>query len=136
MKRRGATHINIGYMKFYWKMPQGLRGVYERELKDSSIQEAKGNFQLAWRHLERAHIMGQPWAVEHTCVHWEMLKFGVRVKSWKEIIGQIPRLLVGGGKSFVGRIPIGNTGGADVPPLQPMEIPEDIKLLMKPYVEL
>ena len=65
-----------------------------------------------------------------------MLKFGFRIKSLKEIIGQIPRLLVGGVKSFVGKIPVGNTGGANVPPLQPMEIPEDIKSLMEPYVKL
>ena len=117
-------------------MSQGLRSAYERELKASAMEEAQGNLQLAWRHLERAHILGQPWAVEHTCVHWEMLKFGFRIKSLKEIIGQIPRLLVGGVKSFVGKIPVGNTGGANVPPLQPMEIPEDIKSLMEPYVKL
>lgn len=116
-------------------MPQGLRGVYERELKSSAMREAEGNLQLAWRHLERAHILGQPWAVEHTYVHWEMLKFGLRIKSPKEIIGQIPRLLVGGIKSFVGKIPVGNTGGANVPPLEPMEIPEDIKSAMRPYVK-
>lgn len=99
------------------------------------MREAEGNLQLAWRHLERAHILGQPWAVEHTYVHWEMLKFGLRIKSPKEIIGQIPRLLVGGIKSFVGKIPVGNTGGANVPPLEPMEIPEDIKSAMRPYVK-
>jgi hypothetical protein len=63
-----------------------------------------------------------------------MLKFGIRIKSLKEIAGQIPRLLVGGVKSFVGVIPVGNTGGANVPPLRPMEVPADIKLLMEPYV--
>ena len=42
--------------------------------------------------------------------------FGIRIKDIREIIGQIPRLLVGGVKSFVGEIPVGNTGGANVPP--------------------
>ncbi len=55
-----------------------------------------------------------------------MFLFGIKVKNWKEVIGQIPRLLFGGVKSFVGRIPVGNTGGANVPPLQHMEIPADI----------
>jgi len=36
-------------------------------------------------------------------------------------------LLVGGVKSFVGTIPTGNTGGANVPPLKVMEIPNDLK---------
>lgn len=117
-------------------MPQGLRSAYEFELNSFHDLETKGELQSGWRHLERAHILGQPWAVEHTIVHWEMLKFGFRIKDSREIIGQIPRLLVGGVKSFVGKIPVGNTGGADVPPLQPMEIPEDIKAMMKQYVKL
>ena len=59
-----------------------------------------------------------------------MLQFGIKIKSSKEIVGQIPRLLVGGVKSFVGHIPVGNTGGANVPPLKTMEIPEDIKEIL------
>src|SRR3989344_3270653 len=45
----------------------------------------------------------------------------------------IPRLLVGGVKSFVGEIPVGNTGGANVPPLKPMEIPNDLKAIIDLY---
>ena len=55
-----------------------------------------------------------------------MFLFGIKLKNRREVIGQIPRLLVGGVKSFVGQIPVGNTGGANVPPLKPMEIPEDL----------
>ena len=62
-----------------------------------------------------------------------MLLFGFKTKNTKEIIGQIPRLLVGGVKSFVGNIPIGNTGGANVPPLQQMEIPEDLLTIIKKH---
>lgn len=93
----------------------------------------KADYQGAWRQLERAHILGQPWFVQHTHVHWLMLKFGIRIKNKKEILGQLPRLLVGGIKSFVGKIPVGNTGGANVPPLRRMEIPEDLKTMMRPY---
>jgi hypothetical protein len=59
------------------------------------------------------------------------MKFGFRIKNYKEVIGQIPRLLVGGVKSFVGEIPAGNTGGANVPPLRKMEIPEDLKQILE-----
>lgn len=75
---------------------------------------------MSWQHLERAHIIGLAWPFSHSLVHWEMLKFGLRTKNIQEILGQPPRLLVGGVKSFVGHIPVGNTGGANVPPLQPM----------------
>ena len=50
----------------------------------------------------------------------------IKVKNFKEVVGQIQGLLVEGIKSFVGKIPVGNTGGADVPPLKPMEIPADL----------
>ena len=99
------------------------------------VEFKKSNLPSAWRHLERAHIIGQPWPGEHTYVHWLMLNFGFRIKNGKEILGQIPRLLVGGVKSFVGKIPVGNTGGANVPLLRTMEIPQDIQELMKPYVK-
>jgi hypothetical protein len=120
-------------MKLYWKMPDGLKVHYHQELNDYKRELSKGNLQVAWRHLERAHILGQPWPMEHSEVHWIMLKFGIRIKDTREIIGQIPRLLVGGVKSFVGTIPVGNTGGADVPPLRPMEISEDLQVILKPY---
>ena len=81
---------------------------------------------MSWRYLERAHILGQPYPIAHTVVHWKMFLFGIKLKNRREVIGQIPRLLVGGVKSFVGQIPVGNTGGANVPPLKTMEIPEDL----------
>ncbi len=121
-------------MKFYWTMPSGLRRHYERELQAYASQMGGGQLQVAWRSLERAHILVQPWPREHTYVHWRMLQFGFYIKDTREIIGQLPRLLVGGVKSFVGKIPVGNTGGANVPPLRPLEIPDDLKALMQPYV--
>jgi hypothetical protein len=123
-------------MKFYWTMPAGLKIHFRHELEIYKCEISKGNLQHAWGQLERAHIIGQPWFVQHTCIHWLMLKFGIKIKSKKEILGQLPRLLVGGVKSFVGRIPAGNTGGANVPPLRKMEIPEDLKNMMRPYKEL
>jgi hypothetical protein len=39
-------------------------------------------------------------------------------------------LVFGGVKSFVGEIPIGNTGGANVPPLKPMQIPKDLSQII------
>ena len=120
-------------MTFYWRMPAGLHPYYHKELDDYRSAFAKGNLSVAWQHLERAHILGQPWAVEHSEVHWYMLRFGFAIKSWKEIRGQILRLVFGGVKSFVGKVPTGNTGGANVPPLQPMEIPEDLQKMLSPF---
>ena len=114
-------------------MPNTLKPHYQLELESYQTAMDKGDLHLAWTHLERAHILGQPWFVQHTQVHWLMLKFGIKIKNRKEIIGQLPRLLVGGVKSFVGKIPTGNTGGANVPPLKKMPIPQDLEILLRPY---
>lgn len=112
-------------------MNKNLSKYFKAELNQAKQSISKGEFQKGWYHLERAHILGQPYFGAHTLVHWKMLCFGVKVKDSKEIIGQIPRLIVGGVKSFVGTVPVGNTGGANVPPLKPMEIPEDLKLIIQ-----
>jgi Protein of unknown function (DUF3703) len=117
-------------MKIHTTMPAGLKPFYRQELLLAKNEFDKNNYQQSWRHLERAHILGQPYPVEHTAVHWKMLRFGIKIKNSKEIIGQIPRLIFGGVKSFVGHIPVGNTGGANVPPLKPMEIPEDLAAII------
>ena len=114
-------------------MNRNLSKYYKTELNKAQEFISKGQYQQGWHHLERAHILAQPYAIEHTVVHWKMLCFGIKIKDTKEILGQLPRLLVGGVKSFVGKVPTGNTGGANVPPLKTMEIPTDLKLIIEQY---
>ncbi len=118
-------------MPFNTFIPKTLKPYFITEL--SSYKTAFKNKELskAWNHLERAHIIGQKYPYEHTLIHWRMLLFGFYTKNTKEIIGQLPRLLVGGVKSFVGKIPLGNTGGANVKPLQPMPIEKELTLIFK-----
>jgi hypothetical protein len=118
-------------MSIHTKMPETLKPFCQKELQQAKSEFDKKHYQQSWRHLERAHILGQPYPYQHTAVHWKMILFGIKVKNWKQIIGQIPRLLLGGVKSFVGKIPLGNTGGANVPPLLSMEIPEDLLLIIE-----
>jgi hypothetical protein len=120
-------------MKFNTAMPKGLKPHYCQELVLYKEKLAKGHLQEAWRHLERAHILGQAYPYQHSEAHWLMLRFGFMIKDWTEIRGQILRLFVGGVKSFVGKVPVGNTGGANVPPLLPMEIPEDLKAIIDQF---
>lgn len=114
-------------MKLYTSIPASLEPYFELELKAYHAEFAKGELNSAWRHLERAHIIGQRYPFAHTLVHWRMLQFGLRIKSAKEVFGQIPRLLVGGVKSFVGKIPVGNPGGANVPLLRPFPIQKELQ---------
>lgn len=121
-------------MKFYTSIPKSLKGYYDKELNGYDTEYSNGNLKNAWNHLERAHIIGQKYPYAHTCVHWKMLQFGFKIKSGKEILGQIPRLIFGGVKSFVGKIPVGNPGGANVPPLKPFPIEKDYKIFLRNLV--
>ena len=114
-------------MKLYTSLPKGLKPYYELELDKYRKEYASGNLKVAWNHLERAHILGQNYPYAHTFVHWKMLQFGFAIKNGKEVLGQLPRLVFGGVKSFVGKVPIGNPGGANVPPLKPFPIEKELQ---------
>ena len=117
----------IEIMKFYTHISSTVKPFYDEELLAYRISYAHQDYRTAWYHLERAHILGQRYPIAHTHVHWLMLRFGIRIKSVREVVGQVPRLLVGGIKSFVGKVPVGNPGGANVPALKPFDIPADLK---------
>ncbi len=117
-------------MKIHTTMPETLKPFFREELQIAGKYFSINDFRSSWHHLERAHILGQPYPYYHTLVHWKMFLFGIKIKDLREIVGQIPRLLVGGIKSFVGEIPVGNTGGANVPPLKRMEIPAELKKII------
>lgn len=106
-----------------------LRRAYKTEMTTAAGLYDAGDLQLAFAHLERAHILGQSFSIAHTRSHWWMLKVGLRNRDIVEITGQIPRIL---GALLFSRIwvPIGNTGGARVPPFKPMSIPYELQVLL------
>ncbi|WP_343487396.1 DUF3703 domain-containing protein [Allomuricauda sp. d1] len=120
-------------MKLNTTIPEGLKLFYLNELNLYRSSLHSGNSSQAWHHLERSHILGQSYPLEHTYTHWLMLKFGLRQRNTKEVLGQVLRLLVGGWKSLIDHVPIGNTGGSNVPPLKRMEMPEDIAKILNKY---
>lgn len=85
-----------------------------------------GDLVGAFSYLERAHILGQPWGGAHSWTHWMMLRIGWRRGDGREVRGQILRLAAGGILSLVGWLPVGNTGGANVPSRTPMDLPTDL----------
>lgn len=63
-------------------------------------------------------------------VYLLMLRHGLRTRNLREILGQLPRIVFGFLGSLVGRVPTGNTGGANVKAEQPMPIPADLQRLL------
>lgn len=106
-----------------------LRRAYDAEMTEAvNLYDTKA-LDRAFTHLERAHILGQSFPIEHARTHWWMLKVGLRRRDVVEIAGQIPRIV---GALLFSRIwvPVGNTGGARVPPFKSMPIPEDLQTLL------
>ena len=114
-------------MKLYTSIPKELKPYFNTELEKYRAENISGNLRNAWRHLERAHIIGQKYPFAHTLVHWKMLQFAFKIKSGKEVFGQILRLIFGGVKSFVGKNPNGNPGGTNVPPLKSFPIEKELQ---------
>ena len=106
-----------------------LGQAYNREMGAAIEAYAKDDLDKAFFHLERAHILGQSFTLPHTKAHWWMLKVGWKRRDFIEITGQIIRAM--GALSF-SRIwvPVGNTGGTNVPPFRSMQIPEESQSLL------
>ncbi len=113
-------------MKLYTTIPSSLKAYFNAEIEAYKYELNNNHLEKAWLHLERAHILGQKYPFAHSYVHWLMLLYGFKIKNAKEVIGQIPRLLFGGVKSFVGKVPVGNPGGSNVPPLKAFPIDSEL----------
>lgn len=112
-------------------MNRRLRAHFEKELRDAAEAERRRERVIAWRFLERAHVLSQAHAGPHLRVHWAMFTFAWRTRNWRELLGQVPRLLLAGPGSLLGRAPLGNTGGTTVGIFTPMPIPEDLQALLR-----
>jgi hypothetical protein len=111
-------------------MKPKLRAAFEAELREALQSEARQDSPSAWSHLERAHVLSQAYAGPHVRVHCRMFAFGWRRRDLRELAGQFARILVAGPGSWLGRAPLGNTGGANVGILTPMPIPDDLRALL------
>lgn len=112
-------------------MEPKLRAHFMEELRHASESEARGDFQQAWHSLERAHILSQAHAWPHLRVHGVMFAFAWRRHDLRELAGQVPRLLLAAPGSWLGRAPLGNTGGANVGIFTPMPIPGDLQAILR-----
>lgn len=84
----------------------------------------------AFRHLERAHVLGQSNTLDHTRIHWQMLKIGIKTRNVREILGQVLRIVGAATKTPFGIYPKGNTGGSNVWFFRSMPIPDDLQELL------
>lgn len=111
-------------------MTPTLRKFFDTEMSKAMQLIENNSLEEAFYHLERAHILGQKYVIPHIKTHFWMLKVGLMKKSPSEIFGQIIRIIFGALGSFIGIVPVGNTGGANVNMFSPMQIPKDLESII------
>ena len=106
-------------------MHSELKPSYIAELEATGRAEGAGDFQTAFTHLERAHILSQKYALAHAATHLRMLRLGWRTRDVREVLGQLTRTIAALIFSRIW-VPVGNTGRANVSAFAPMPVPEDL----------
>ena len=99
---------------------------FAQALSDARAAYASGRLAEAFALLERAHVLGQPEFGRHWHVHALMLRIALRRRDRREVAGQLLRLVLTPLGHLTGRLPQGNTGGANVSVFAPMSLPEDL----------
>ena len=84
--------------------------VVKNKIKDAHSLKKTAGYEAALGALEEAHILSQPYAWPHLYVHWEMFLLALEFRNWRELAGQIPRLILAIPGSLSGKAPKGNVG--------------------------
>lgn len=108
-----------------------IRPAVDAELHNAMLLNTEGRSHDGFRHLERAHVLGQASTAQHVRVHVHMLVWGWKQRSTREVLGQLLRIVGAATKTAVGWIPAGNTGGSNVSPFKPMPIPQDLAKVLE-----
>ena len=111
-------------------MPPRLKDAFEREMASARSMESAGDCEAAWRALEKAHILSQRWTMAHLRVHAAMLGIAWRERDFREVSGQLLRMLFAAPGSLLDRAPLGNTGRSNVGIFAPMPIPPELQRLL------
>jgi len=110
-------------------MEKLVSAAYAEEISLAQRALRNREYSQCFHHLERAHILGQRSTIKHTYAHWLMFRAGLQQRDFKEVLGQVPRMLASLAFSRIW-VPLGNTGRSRVPAMKPMPIPDDLRHLL------
>ena len=83
-----------------------------------------------WDWLIAAHVAVQQQYALHWRVHWEMLRFALETRNYREVAGHFLQLALVPLGHAVGRLPAGNTGRANVNAFRPMAVYDRTRALL------
>jgi Protein of unknown function (DUF3703) len=88
------------------------------------------DYNQAFSHLQRVHIVSQPYPIEHTLIHLRMLQFALVTYRPIEILVQIVYSMFSFKFSMLNIFPKGNTGGVNAVTKGRMEVSSDIESIL------
>ena len=103
-----------------------IRPYVESEILAAREAESRREPDIAFSHLERAHILGQASTVEHVRVHWHMFLWSIRQRNVRECLGQPLRIVGAAISTAVGQTLQGNTGGTNISRFKSMPLPPEL----------
>ena len=100
------------------------------ELLKANQAQKLGDHDLAFSHLENAHVLGQESTYWHVKVHCLMMLWAIKQKNLNEAIGQVIRIAGAALLTAIKGVPSGNTGGSNVSPLKVMPIKPELAAII------
>lgn len=100
------------------------RGFVYRQLLANFNDSFGQHPETRWRWLVAAHIVGQYDYRLHMDSHLKMLEFAFLCRDWREMSGQLFRLMLVPVGHLSGKLPAGNIGRATVDAFKPMPLDE------------
>lgn len=111
-------------------MTAAIRTAFAQEWTTAQQARRAGDLSLAFKHLERAHVLSQRLTGLHVKCHIGVWHIGWLRRDLREIFGQSTRTVAALMFSQIW-VPIGNTGGANVSAIRPMPLPEDLRAILE-----
>ena len=112
------------------RMNTERRLAFDQEIVLGKEFMAAGDLDRAFRHLERAHVIGQTFVRPHAKTHWLMFTLEIRRGRLAAAVGQAVRIVLGIVGSAVGVVPLGNTGGTDISMFKRLPIAPDLQKII------
>jgi hypothetical protein len=107
-----------------------LRSAITEAFHKAVLNMRANDFQAAYCWIERAHILTQRMPLAHAKSHWLMLNLGWLTKDWREVGGQLPRIVAALLFSRIW-VPVGNTGRARISAFSAMSLSVELEELLR-----
>jgi sterol desaturase/sphingolipid hydroxylase (fatty acid hydroxylase superfamily) len=129
LRRRDMPTTYLGQLRWPFAMPAELREAFEARLRAGEAALQDGRPSQAIGHFEAAHILGQSWTRPHVRSHLAILRWALRERRTREVLGQTMRLVAAAFLTWLW-VPRGNPGSTRVGALTRQPVPTELANLL------